>query len=308
MDCNYCQNSNYRKQKEISYEPEELAKVFIYLYLDKQADGLFISSAVCKDADKTTEKMLESVKLIREKYGFPGYIHFKILPGTSRELIKQAGQYADRLSINIEAPSKSRLEELTSAKDYNIDIIKRQEWIKELKLLSGQTTQMVVGAGEETDWEILKAAKWEYDKMGLERVYYSAFTPIKGTLLENRKKSPEDREHRLYSADYLMQKYKIPLDEFKDITIDGNLPKGDPKMHLALKNMDRAIDVNSADYEELIRIPGVGPISACRILSMQKHKIRIQKRRQLRDIGVVLKRAEPFIKVDGRRQATLSKY
>ncbi|MFH1125654.1 MAG: radical SAM protein [Candidatus Altiarchaeota archaeon] len=308
LDCKYCQNSTHRKQQAVSYEPEELAKVFMHLHTSSGVHGLFISSAIAGDPDDTTQKMLEAVKLVRERYRFKGYVHFKILPGTSRELIRQAAFYADRLSINIEAPSRSRLDELSDIKDFHFDIIRRQRWIREVAPRMGQSTQMVVGAGDETDFEILDMAAWEYETMGLERVYYSGFTPIEGTPLESRVKTPDEREHRLYCVDYMMRKYGLMLEEFKDIMIDGNLPKGDPKMHIALRHFKKPVDLNHADYEDLIRIPGIGPISACRILHLKNNKVEIRRRRQLVDIGVSLKRAEPFIKIDGKSQKRIGEY
>ena len=308
FDCKYCQNSTRCANKRLAeYEPQELAKVFMHLYLGNHVEGLFLSSAVAGDPDRTTEKMVETVRLLRQQHRFQGYVHFKILPGTDKDLIRQASEMADRLSINLEAPNKSRLSQVSDVKDYDTDIIRRQEWIKGMKLPSGQTTQMVVGACDETDLEILEAADWEYDRMDVRRVYYSAFTPLKKTPLESKDKTPYEREHRLYNVDFMIRKYDIPLDEFRAIITDEeNLPPGDPKVHLARQHFEGPQDINEAPYHELIRIPGIGPQSAERIINLRRNRIQITSRSQLNSIGVVLKRADPFIIVGGRTQTTLT--
>jgi len=308
LDCKYCQNSSHCRKNPVMYEPEELAKVFMHLYTGNYVEGLFLSSGVFKNPDYTLQKMLDAVRLIRDKYKFSGYIHFKILPGTNKDLVKQAGECADRLSVNLEAPSESRLAEISSVKDYKSDILKRQEWIKDLKIPAGQTTQLVVGGSGETDDEILRTVEWEYETMNLRRVYYSAFTPISDTPMQHQDKTPLEREHRLYCVDFMMRKYGIPLQEFKVIMESGNLPVGDPKIHLARCNFDGAVDVNTAAYEELLRVPGIGPTSAYRITQLQKSNTRITKRAQLHSMGVVLKRAEPFIKINGHTQSRMLEY
>jgi putative DNA modification/repair radical SAM protein len=309
LDCRYCQNSTRCGKRRIAeYEPNELAKVFMHLYLTNHVEGLFLSSGISGDADATTEKMLESIRLLRNQYRFQGYVHFKALPGVSRELIKQAGEVSDRLSINLEAPGKSRLAQITDVKDYNVDIIRRQRWIKGVRPPSGQTTQLVVGSADESDLEILEAARWEYESMRLKRVYYSAFTPIEDTPLADKKETPLQREHRLYQTDFMMRKYGIRLSEFKDIMDDDNLPKGDPKVHLALHSYNGPVDVNEAPYDELIRVPGMGPVTVNRIMDLRRRNVSITKFSQLKSMGVVLKRATPFIKVNGRVQRRMVDY
>lgn len=306
FDCKYCQNSTHCEKRKVMFEPEELSKVFMNLYIKNYVEGLFLSSGIVKDPDYTTEKMIECVNLVRNKYKFKGYIHFKILPGTNKDLIKQVAEFADRLSINLEAPNASRLSNVSDVKDFKTDILRRQSWIKHLRLPSGQTTQLVVGSSDETDLEILRIINWEYDNMNLKRAYYSAFTSVPKTPLEKKDNTPYQREHRLYNVDFMIRKYDIKLDEFKDIMNNGNLPKGDPKVHLARQTFDRAIDINVAAREEILRIPGIGPQSAQRILQLQRQGVEITKRNQLHSIGVVLKRAEPFIKVNGYAQKTLT--
>ena len=304
-DCNYCQNSSNCKKKTASFQPQELTKVFMTLFVRNYVEGLFLSSGIAGDADRTTEKMIETVQLLRDKFKFAGYVHFKVLPGTSKELIKQASKYADRLSINLEAPNKSRLAEITSVKDFKIDIIRRQSWIKKIKPPGGQTTQMVIGAVGETDMEVIKMLNWEYENMDLKRGYFSAFIPQHNTPLETNSRAPLERERRLYNVDWLLRIYGLPFSEIRDITDKGMLPQEDPKIALARNFFDGPIDINQASRDELIRVPGIGPIGVHRILQFRKQGNRFRKYEQLHNIGIVMKRAKPFLNVDGKVQKTL---
>ena len=302
-DCKYCNNRAGCDKYRADFEPEELAKTFIYLQRKHKLEGLFLSSAVNREPDKTTEKMLQAVRLVRNKYSYQGYIHFKILPGVSFDLIKQASEYADRLSINIECPNKGRLTQLSSNKEYKTDILRRQAWIK--KLHDNQTTQMVIGVADETDLEVLRMMEWEYKTFDLKRIYYSAFRPLKGTPLEN--KAPESllRQNRLYNVDFLIHKYNYNFKEFKEIMIDEMLPKRkDPKLAIALHNFE-PVEINEAEYSELIRVPGIGLKTAEKIIQTTANK-KLKKRIELKQLGVILKRADPFIKIDGSYQKKLS--
>lgn len=304
FDCKYCVNAKGCSKKKASYKPEELASLFNYLNKELDVKGLFLSSAVAGDSDKVTQKMLDCVRIIRNKYSFKGYIHFKVLPGTSYELIKQASEVSDRMSINIEAPNKDILSELSSCKDYKIDILRRQAWISKFKLQSGQTTQMIVN-NLSTDKDILKMVKWEYKALNLSRVYFSAFTPVRGTPLENQEPCPLIRQNRLYNVDFLMRKYSYKPKEFDLIMDNGMLPRQDPKLALAKASFDSPIDINQASYEELIRVPGIGPKTANNIINC---KNKVTKYEQLHNFGAHIKRAKPFIKVDGKRQTSLKEF
>ncbi|MFC1801337.1 radical SAM protein [Nanoarchaeota archaeon] len=302
FDCKYCANSSGCTKKKASYEPKELAKVFNHLHKEVGVHGLFLSSSVSGNPNNVTEKMIEAVKIIRFNYKFKGYVHFKVLPGTSYELIKQASELSNRMSINIEAPSSSVLNELSSCKDYKIDILKRQAWIS--KLHGNQTTQMMINKLA-TDKDVLRMSNWEYEKLELKRVYYSAFKPVKGTPLENEKAESPLRQNHLYNADFLMREYSFKLKEINSILDNGMLPREDPKLALAKINFDNALDINEASYEELIRIPGIGPKTAQKII-VQKTKI--TKYEQLHQFGGWVKRAKPFINVDGKRQKMLAEF
>ncbi|MFX0144853.1 MAG: helix-hairpin-helix domain-containing protein [Candidatus Hodarchaeota archaeon] len=354
-NCKYCFSFNCKKK--LSFTPEEYARTFMKLYSMNVAEGVFISSGVCGSADATTEEMLEAIRLLRFKYKFQGYVHFKCLPGVSQYLLKEAVTLSDRISINMEASSKAHLAEIADQKDFHNDIITRQRWLKQIRtaynedtlkimkdlkqdnqlkfqekmikdrrengykkfrwdgapiLNSGQTTQFVIGAAEnETDFELLKRIDWGYKQIDLRRAYFSSFIPIKGTPLAARQAAPLAREHRLYQSDWLLRIYHYKLQDLKEIINEGgNLPSGDPKIHLARKYFKdhSLINPNEASYQELLKVPGIGPISAKRIINLRAKKFVFKKRTDLRSVGVVLKRADPFLKLDGNTQTTLMNF
>lgn len=304
FDCRYCANSNRCAKKKAIYGPQELANLFNYLHENVGVNGLFLSSAVAGNPDKVTEDMIDAVKIIREKQGFKGYVHFKVLPGTSYELIKQASELSNRMSVNIEAPNKDVLSEFSGCKDFHHDLLKRQAWVSRMKLDSGQTTQMIVSK-DATDKDVLKMSNWEYDKLDMKRVYYSAFHPVKGTPMENEKPQSEKREKRLYNADFLMRSYDYNLREFYRIMDNGMLPDEDPKLALAKLNFESPVDINEATYEELIKVPGIGPKTANKILDKKE---KIKSYGQLDMLGASIERAKPFIEVCGKRQSSLMEF
>ncbi len=301
-DCGYCANSASCKKggKKAEYKPRELADVFSYMRKKMQVDGLFLSSAVTGDPDKVTEDMVEALEIIRNERRFRGYVHFKVLPGTSRHLIDQAAVLSSRMSINIEAPNGSVMGEMSTTKDFRTDILKRQRWISRLKLPGGQSTQVILNRLS-TDREVLRMASWEYREMDLRRVYYSGFKPVSGTPLGKEREEPQSRQNRLYNADFLLRDYGYAPKEIFSIMDDGMLPFGDPKMEIAKASFDGPLDINEASYEELIRVPGIGPRTARKILDNGN----VQKLGDLHRLGGWTKRAEPFIKINGRHQSML---
>jgi len=324
-DCRYCFNSTGTKSQinKTSFEPEELAKLFLNFYIRNYVEGLFLSSGVCRNPSQTMENMIETVQILRNKYNYEGYIHLKILPGTSYSLIKEAALFADRVSLNLEAPNKSRFNELSSTKEFKTDLLTRLAWMKGFKnkreyeteqrkyIPSGFTTQYVVGAADETDLEILKMTNWCYQKLNLNRGYYSAFSPIKGTPFEEKNPIVSIREHRLYQCDWLLRIYKynfqeIFFDEYDNIPLDK-----DPKIYSALKFHSELfpLEINETNYNDLLKVPGIGPISAKRIVNYtKKGRNKITKFTQLKNMGVILKRAKTFITVNGRRQSSIDEY
>jgi len=317
-DCAYCINNSGSCDKTKTYfESEELVKLFMSYYLRNYVSGLFLTSGVCRNSEITMERMIRTIELLRKKHHFDGYIHLKILPGTPYDKIKEAAQHADRVSVNCEGPNKSRFQELTSTKDFKKDILTRIAWIKGLKKQFkkndlSQSTQYVVGGANETDLEIMKMSDWLYDNLDVNRAYYSAFIPVKGTKLEKQPSVPVLREHRLYQTDWLKRVYKFDFEKELKLAFneDGNLSqKHEPKTIIALNDPNRTypIEINGLTYLELLRIPGIGPKSARRIVNFAK-KEKITKRLQIKRMGAVLKRAEPFIKINGKCQFKLTEY
>ncbi|MFX0136985.1 MAG: helix-hairpin-helix domain-containing protein [Candidatus Hodarchaeota archaeon] len=316
-DCGYCFNSTQSLYKKTSFESQELAKLFMNLYIRKFIKGLFLSSAVVRNAEKTMEQMVETVEILRgPQYNFNGYIHLKVLPGASYDLIKRGAVVADRMSVNLEAPNKSRFIELSSTKNFKSDIITRLRWLSELKaenncIRSGHTTQFVVGASDESDKELLKTSNWLYNKFDLNRAYYSAFEPIRDTALENHPPTPSIRQHRLYQTDWLLRVYSFNFSEI-ELAFDKNenLPLNkDPKVLIARENKDLyPLEINEASYEDLVRVPGIGPNTAKRIVNYQNSLKKFEKLIQLKKTGVILKRALPFIKIQGKFQKNLKHF
>ncbi len=305
FDCKYCGNSTSCKKQKAAYEPAELASLFNCLNKKLAVEGLFLSSGVAGDPDSATEKMIESVRILRQKFNFKGYVHFKVLPGTSYELVRQASLLADRMSINIEAPNKAVMHELSSCKDFKTDILRRQAWISKMGLKSGQSTQVILNQLA-TDKDILKMAKWEYEQIGIRRMYFASFSPVKGTPLENEKAEPLARQSHLYNIDFLVRSYNYTFREFESIMNDGMLPRNeDPKLALAKANFEARIEINEASYEELIRIPGIGPKTAEKIAASKE---RITRYEQLHKFGARVESAKPFISVDGKRQMMLAEF
>lgn len=303
FDCKYCGNSSSCQRKKAAYEPKELSGLFNHLNKRLDVEGLFLSSGIGSDPDKTTENMIESVEDLRYKKGFKGYVHFKVLPGTSYHLMKRAAALATRMSINLEAPNKGVMSELSSCKDYKIDILRRQSWISRFNLKGGQSTQMIIN-NMSTDKDVLKMAGWEYDKMELRRVYYSSFRPVKGTPLEKEKAEPLSRQNRLYNVDFLRRDYGIDFKELNRIMEDGMLPKEDPKLALAKADFEGRIDINEASYEELIRVPGIGPKTAQNIIAQK----RVRRFSDLARYGARVEIAKPFIEIEGKRQMSLMEF
>lgn len=311
-DCAYCVNHNKHQFNRVEFSPEDVTSIFLEYYQNRLVEGLFLSSGIPRDPEYSMENMIEVAHKLRMKHGYHGYIHLKILPGSPYDLIKRAVSLADRVSINLEAATPEGLENLSTTKNYDTDILKRMKWIKRLLKgnkefsPSGQTTQFLVGAGDETDQQMLEKASWLYQKMDLKRTYFSSFEAVKDTPLESHEEPHPKRSPRLYQADHLLNSYGFDLKElvFDD---DGNLNlERDPKYIAALAHEeDFPVEVNDASYQDLLRVPGIGKISARRIIQSRKVGKSFLKLEELKNIGVVIKRAEPFIKLNKNYQATL---
>jgi predicted DNA-binding helix-hairpin-helix protein len=247
--------------------------------------------------------MLKTVEILRLKYRFGGYIHLKMLPGISEQYIMQAAKLADRLSLNLEAPNSSRLKAISSSKNYEKDLmLPRGNISKAVEYNPGttHTTQFIVGAARETDREILSTVDRLYSSYNLKRAYFSAFSPVRDTPLENVAPTPMIRENRLYQSDFLIRFYDF---KFKDFIFDqaGNLDTElDPKLMYAVRNPQLfPVEVNRASYEQLLKVPGIGPKSARKILEVRR-QYRIKSPTELKNMGISLKRSQRFITISGK--------
>ena len=304
-DCVFCVNRASSDVARACFTPEEVAHITIEMYRRNYIEGLFLSSGIFRTPDATMEQLVRAVRMLRTEYQFNGYIHLKAIPGASSELIEVAGRWVDRLSANIELPTKADLIKLAPEKSH--PVIERTMDIIEQRLHAdkdadpgtrrfspaGQTTQMVIGATDATDADILSASERLYRQYRLRRVYYSAFSPIpKGDARLPLKPPPLLREHRLYQADWLMRHYRFDRRELIEL---GNLDLTyDPKLAWALGHREKfPVDVNRAPREQLLRVPGIGYKNVEKILSIRRyHRL---GEADLRRLGVVLRRARPFI-------------
>jgi len=310
-DCAYCTNRRSNDVKRTAFTPRELAELTIAFYHRNYIEGLFLSSGVMRNPDYTMEQMLRVVKLLREQYRFNGYIHMKAIPGASDNLIAQAGLYADRMSVNLEIPSEENLKLLAPEKNYS-EVFAPMRFIQQGMLESaedrkkfrsaprfvpaGQSTQLIIGATPDNDHQILTLASALYRRPSFKRVYYSGYIPVNNgdSRLPTLAAPPLVRENRLYQADWLMRFYQFKASEIVDEShpdLDLDL---DPKMGWALRHPEFfPVDVNTAPYEMILRVPGIGVKSAKLIVASRRYG-RLSST-QLKKIGVVMKRAQYFI-------------
>ena len=317
FDCKYCVNRRSNDTKRATFTPHELADLTISFYRRNYIEGLFLSSGVLRSPDYTTELMIKALRILREEYRFNGYIHAKAIPGTAPELVEQLGFLADRLSVNIELPSEAGLRTLAPDKTKQailspmrqIQVRSKQSKEELVKYRhapkfapAGQSTQLIVGATADSDFHILRLTQGLYDRYRLKRVFYSAYVPVvEHALLPSKDvKPPLLREHRLYQADWLLRFYGFRAEELLDEQHPDFNPLVDPKCSWALAHLDFfPVEVNTADYEALLRVPGIGVTSARRILTARRAgKLRIE---DLQKMGVVMKRAQYFLTASGKR-------
>ncbi|PKM93997.1 MAG: putative DNA modification/repair radical SAM protein [Firmicutes bacterium HGW-Firmicutes-1] len=316
FDCAYCANRSSNDIKRVSFTAEEIATLVIEFYRRNYIEGLFLSSAIEVSPNATMEKIIQTLKILRNRERFYGYIHVKAIPGADPELIRQAGELADRMSVNIELPTEESLKLLApqkSPKKLFLPMAQIKKGIDEVKeesgkykyapkfVPAGQSTQMIVGATADSDRSILFAAENLYKTFSLKRVYYSAYVPVNAgaNLPAIQTAPPLLREHRLYQADWLLRFYKFEANELlseQEMNFDLDY---DPKMNWAFRNLDKfPIEINLADYALLLRIPGVGVQSARRIV--HQRKISPIKYEDLKKLGIVMKRARYFIVCGGK--------
>ena len=320
-DCKYCINRRSNDTRRTAFTPRELAELTVQFYRRNYIEGLFLSSGVLRDPDYTTLRMIETLRLLRREFAFNGYIHAKAIPGTSPELVQQLGYLADRLSVNIELPSQKGLAALAPDKSKAailapMRLIEAQGRQNKEELVkyrhapafapAGQSTQLIVGATEDIDRHILHLTESLYDRYRLKRVFYSAYVPVvENPLLPAlHTKPPLLREHRLYQADWLLRFYGFRADELLDDQHPNFDPMLDPKCYWAITHPEQfPVEIMTADLGRLLRVPGIGPTGARRILSARRTGLLHFD--DLKKMGIVLKRAQFFILCGGRMREGL---
>ena len=310
-DCAYCVNRRSNDVRRATFSVSELVELTIEFYRRNYIEGLFLSSGVVRNPDYTMERMVRVAKDLREQHRYYGYIHLKSIPGASRELVTEAGRYADRLSVNLEIPTEENLKLLAPEKDFE-SVYRPMSYIQQGVLESvedrkkyrkaqrfapaGQSTQVIIGATPDTDNQILHLSSALYQRPTMKRVYYSGYVPVNTNdgRLPALSAPPMLREHRLYQADWLMRFYAFKVDEIVNDRQPQLDLEVDPKLAYALRHPELfPVDVNKADYEMILRVPGIGVKSAQLIIASRRFG-RLNSE-QLRKIGVVMKRAKYFI-------------
>ncbi|WP_310588325.1 putative DNA modification/repair radical SAM protein [Larkinella terrae] len=311
FDCAYCVSRKSNDVKRAAFTIEEVVDLTINFYRRNYIEGLFLSSGIFDSPDYTMERLVKIARKLRTEQNFNGYIHLKAIPGASEELMKEAGLYADRLSVNVEMPTEKSLKLLAPEKKHQ-DVLRPMTYLKTeiagykeeksrnrkapLFAPAGQSTQMVIGATPESDLDILGMSHHFYSQMNLKRVYYSGYVPISD---DNRLPSlgtpvPIIRENRLYQADWLLRFYGFEFNELVGIDQPNLELDVDPKLSWALRNLDQfPVDINSADLEMIIRIPGIGVQSARKIVAARRFR-RLQPE-HLKTMGIAYNRARYFL-------------
>lgn len=317
FDCKYCVNRRSNDVPRARFTPDEIAGITINFYRRNYIEGLFLSSGIIQNPDYTCEQMIEALTILRRDYKFSGYIHAKAIPGADPELINRLGVLADRMSVNIELPSQASLKKLAPDKSKTSILLPMGQISRKIQQNSyeivqyksapkfapaGQSTQMIIGATPDSDYQILRLSEAMYSKYSLKRVFYSAYVPVgdQKLLPPAGTKPPLMREHRLYQADWLLRFYGFKSEEILDEKHQDFNPLLDPKCNWAVHHPEYfPVEVNKAPYEMLLRVPGIGVKSAQRITAARKlSKLDYP---DLHKLGVVMKRAVYFILCLGKR-------
>lgn len=305
-NCAYCVNRAENEVRRALFKPRELADLTIGFYRRNYIEGLFLSSGVIKSPDYTTELMISTLSILRNEYKFRGYIHAKAVPGTSPELVEQLGHLADRMSVNMELPSHQSLALLAPDKSKQ-NIVAPIARKTRAFAPAGQSTQMIIGATPESDYQILTLSSALYRTLSLKRVFFSAYLPV-----NTDKRLPSagvqlNREHRLYQADWLMRFYKFDAKELIDKAHPFLDPELDPKANWALNHLECfPVEVNTANLETLLRVPGIGPRGARHIIRARRSTC--LREPELRKLGIAFKRARHFITCAGKYQGCSTEF
>ncbi len=310
-NCLYCAFRAGRDFRRSGISPSELARAFSAFHRAGLVEGIFLSSGIVTNGIRTQDRLIDSADILRKKYHFSGYIHLKIMPGAEFSQVERAMQLADRVSINLEAPNSSRLEKLAPHKNFEAELLQVIRWTNEIRKQSpwgaayknrwpSISTQFVVGAAGESDVELLGTTDHLYRTQGLARAYFSAFTPVLDTPLESNQPGSLLRQRRLYQASFLLRDYGFMLE---DLPFEGcgDLPHDrDPKLAWADANLrQQPVEINRADINELLRVPGIGPKTA-RMICENRIQSKMHGFSDLRKLGVQVERARPYILIDGR--------
>ncbi|RPJ25817.1 MAG: radical SAM protein [Chloroflexi bacterium] len=311
-DCFYCPFRAGRDFRRATFKPQEFAELFMKLHQADMAEGIFLSSGIAAGGENTQNRILDTAEILRNKLGFKGYLHLKIMPGAEKGQVERLMQLADRVSINLEAPNTERLARLAPNKTFIEELFRPLRWVEEIRQSQpaykgwkghwpSTVTQFVAGGSDESDLELLTTTDWLMKNVRLKRAYFSAFHPISDTPMENKSAVDPMREHRLYQASFLLRDYGFDLEEMP-FAQDGNLPlPTDPKLAWAQQNLqEKPLEINKAERRDLLRIPGIGPKGADAILRARRGS-KLRDLASLRKLGIVVKRAAPFLLLDGRR-------
>jgi predicted DNA-binding helix-hairpin-helix protein len=311
-NCNYCPfRAGRSKTERISVTPDEMARGFDTLQQAKQVDGLFLSSGIIKGSVTTQDRLLDTAQLIRKRYGYRGYIHLKIMPGVEYDQLHRAMQLASRVSVNLEGPTPSRLNSLAPKKDFEGELLKMLLWAEQIRQkhpeqkLASTVTQFVVGAVGDTDLELLSLSDKLYQQARLTRVYYSGFHPVVQTPFENLPHTDPLRQYRLYQSSFLLRDYgwsveDLPFEGVGNLRIDVDPKRAWSDLHLR----HAPIELMTADREQLLRVPGIGPVAADAILGARRMAV-LTDLSQLRKLGIrAPEQAADYILLNGRRPST----
>lgn len=309
--CRYCAFNSNREFERISFRPEELADTVQKMYHAKVIQGAFLSSGIAGGGLRTQDRLIKTADILRNKLGYRGYLHLKIMPGAEHAQVERALQLADRVSINLEAPSTSYLHQLAPQKAGLEKLIEPLKWVEEIRCTQSPhlfwngkfpstTTQFVVGGAGELDLELLKVSAYLYHTLHLKRAYFSGFRPVLGTPMENQSAVNPLRIRRLYQAGFLLRDYGFEMEDLL-FSAEGNLSLDqDPKYAWAISHLsDSPLEINKANFQELIRIPGIGPKGAAAILKARRTS-KLFGISELQKLGIQIQRAAPFILVNGR--------
>jgi predicted DNA-binding helix-hairpin-helix protein len=318
-DCFYCPFRAGRNFRRATFKPEEFANLFMQINRSGAAEGIFLSSGIAGGGIRTQDKLLDTADILRNKFSFRGYIHLKIMPGAERAQVLRSMQLADRVSINLEAPNTQRLAKLAPHKIFLEELLRPLRWVEEIRRSMpppiqpwrfdgaqrghwpSTVTQFVAGGSDESDLELLTTTEWLHKNVRLKRAYFSAFHPISDTPLENKPAVDPLREHRLYQASFLLRDYGFGLEDMP-FMVDGNLPiPTDPKLAWAQLNLaNKPLEINKAERQQLLRVPGIGPKGADAIIAARR-QMRLSDLGTLKKLGILNERAAPFVLLDGKQ-------